>query len=88
MNPAPESGKKAKDARDKTNNSAPDIIADATALDVAKKARDDAAKKVKEAKLAVAIARARPFELYMNLLSDKAWQPWEKIIKAQVTQAP
>ncbi len=30
----------------------------------------------------------KPFELYINLLSDKAQQPWEKIIKAQVTRAP
>eukprot|EP00804_Cyclotella_cryptica_P023519 CCRYP_012146-RA/>CCRYP_012146-RA protein AED:0.42 eAED:0.74 QI:0/0/0/1/1/1/3/0/259 len=29
-----------------------------------------------------------PFELYGNLLSDEARQPWEKIIKAQVTKAP
>ena len=31
---------------------------------------------------------AKTFELYGNLLSDKARQPWEKIIKAQVTCAP
>eukprot|EP00804_Cyclotella_cryptica_P007310 CCRYP_002540-RA/>CCRYP_002540-RA protein AED:0.40 eAED:0.74 QI:0/0/0/1/1/1/3/0/281 len=31
---------------------------------------------------------AKPFELYGNLLSDEARQPWEKIIKAQVTRAP
>ena len=74
--------------RDKTNNLAADIITDAAALDAAKKACDDAAKKVKEAKLAVATAGAKPFELYANLLSDKARQPWEKILKAQVTQAP
>eukprot|EP00804_Cyclotella_cryptica_P005755 CCRYP_000088-RA/>CCRYP_000088-RA protein AED:0.45 eAED:0.64 QI:0/0/0/1/1/1/2/0/155 len=37
---------------------------------------------------AVATAGAKPFELYGNLLSDEARQPWEKIIKAQVTKAP
>eukprot|EP00804_Cyclotella_cryptica_P024682 CCRYP_001682-RA/>CCRYP_001682-RA protein AED:0.40 eAED:0.83 QI:0/0/0/1/1/1/2/0/439 len=39
-------------------------------------------------KLAVTTAGAKPFELYGNLLSDEARQPWEKIIKAQVTRAP
>eukprot|EP00804_Cyclotella_cryptica_P007349 CCRYP_002570-RA/>CCRYP_002570-RA protein AED:0.47 eAED:0.47 QI:0/-1/0/1/-1/1/1/0/103 len=33
-------------------------------------------------------AGAKPFELYGNLLSGEARQPWEKIIKAQVTKAP
>ena len=39
-------------------------------------------------KLAVTTAGAKPFKLYGNLLSDKARQPWEKILKAKVTQAP
>ena len=47
-------------------------ITDAAALEAAKKACNNAAKKVKEAKLAVAMARAKLFELYANLLSDKA----------------
>jgi hypothetical protein len=34
------------------------------------------------------MAGAKPFELYANLLADKARQPWEKILKAQVMQAP
>ncbi len=51
---------------------APDIIADAAALDAAKKACNNVAKKVKEAKLAVATARAKPLELYAKLLSDEA----------------
>ena len=38
--------------------------------------------------LAVTIAGAKPFKLYGNLLSDKARQPWEKIINSQVMQAP
>ncbi len=70
-NSAPESQKKAKDLRDKTNNSAPDGIADAATLDAAKKAYNDAAKKVKEAKLAVATAGAKSFELYENPLPDE-----------------
>eukprot|EP00804_Cyclotella_cryptica_P008271 CCRYP_020401-RA/>CCRYP_020401-RA protein AED:0.42 eAED:1.00 QI:0/0/0/1/1/1/2/0/278 len=39
-------------------------------------------------RFAIATAGAKPFELYGNLLSDEARQPWEKIIKAQVTKAP
>ena len=42
----------------------------------------------KEAKLVVATAGAKLFELCGNHLSDDARQPWEKIIKAQVMQAP
>ena len=61
---------------------------DAAALDAAKKSHDNAAKNVKEAKLVVATAGAKPFELYANLLSDNARQPWGKILKAQVMQAP
>ena len=87
-NPAPESQKKAKDPRDKTDNSAPDVIADVAALDAAKKAHNDVAKKVEEANFAVATAGAKPFKLYVNLLSDKARQQWKKILKAQLTQAP
>ena len=56
-------------------------------LGAAKKAREEASKKVEEAKQVVATARVKPFELYVNLLADKACQPWEKILKAQVTQA-
>ncbi len=46
------------------------------------------AKKVEEARLVVVMAGAKPFQLYANLLADEAPQPWEKILKAQVTQAP
>eukprot|EP00804_Cyclotella_cryptica_P013652 CCRYP_018765-RA/>CCRYP_018765-RA protein AED:0.43 eAED:0.43 QI:0/-1/0/1/-1/1/1/0/263 len=54
----------------------------------AKALYDKALKTLEDAKLAVAKAGAKPFELYGNLLSDEARQPWEKIIKAQVTKAP
>ena len=86
-NPAPECQKKAKEPKDKTDNLACDVITHAAALYAAKKAPGDAAKKVEEAKLAVAMAGAKPFELYTNLLSNKAQKLWEKILKAQVTQA-
>ena len=55
---------------------------------MAKKARKEAIKKVKEVKNIVTTAGAKPFELYANLLADKARQLWEKILTAQVMQAP
>jgi hypothetical protein len=58
------------------------------ALVEAKAAYDKALKALEDAKLAASTAGMKPFELYGNLLSDKAHQPWEKIIKAQVTTAP
>ena len=76
-NPAPEGQKKMADSKDKTDNSAPDITADTIALEAAKKARKEANKKVEEVKQVDATAGAKPFELYANLLSDKARPPWE-----------
>eukprot|EP00804_Cyclotella_cryptica_P020405 CCRYP_012622-RA/>CCRYP_012622-RA protein AED:0.45 eAED:1.00 QI:0/0/0/1/1/1/2/0/438 len=58
------------------------------ALAEAKACYDKTLKALEAAKLAVTTAGAKPFELYGNLLSDEARQPWEKIIKAQVTCAP
>eukprot|EP00804_Cyclotella_cryptica_P004891 CCRYP_004940-RA/>CCRYP_004940-RA protein AED:0.36 eAED:0.84 QI:0/0/0/1/1/1/2/0/428 len=59
-----------------------------SALVEAKAAYDKALKALEDAKLAIATAGVKPFELYGNLLSDEARQPWEKVIKAQVTKAP
>ena len=87
-NPASDSQKKAKDPKDKTDNSAPDVTAETIVLGAAKKVCKEAIKKVEEAKQVVAAAGTKPFELYANLLADEARQPWEKILKAQVTQAP
>ena len=67
----------AKEPKEQADILAPDIIANTPTLATAKKARKEAAKKVKEAKLAVTTAGSKPFELYGNLLSDEAWQPWE-----------
>jgi hypothetical protein len=61
---------------------------DLEALAAAKAAYEKALKAIQEAKLAVTTAGAKLFELYENLLSDEARQPWEKIIKAQVTNSP
>jgi hypothetical protein len=58
------------------------------ALAAVKAAYETALKAMETAKLAVTTAGAKLFELYGNLLSDEARQPWEKIIKAQVTRAP
>ncbi len=60
-----------KDPKDKTDNSAPDVTADAIALEAAKKAHNDVVKKLEEAKFAVATAGAKLFELYANLLADE-----------------
>eukprot|EP00804_Cyclotella_cryptica_P005204 CCRYP_014246-RA/>CCRYP_014246-RA protein AED:0.30 eAED:0.80 QI:0/0/0/1/1/1/3/0/373 len=69
---------------------APGITTEAVlpALAEAKASYDMALKALEAAKLAITMTGAKPFELYQNLLSDKAQQPWEKIIKAQVTRAP
>ena len=61
-NPAPESQKKVKEPNDKTDNSASDVIANAAALDVAKKACNDAAKNVKDVKLIL----QQPEQSHMN----------------------
>jgi hypothetical protein len=58
------------------------------ALVAAKATYEKALKATEATKLAVTMAGMTPFELYRNLLSDEARQPWEKIIKAQVTHAP
>ena len=47
-NPTLESRKKAKDPRDKTNNSAPDVTAETIALGAAKKAREEARRRLKK----------------------------------------
>ena len=86
--PAPVSRKKAREPKEQADISAPDVITDTSTLAAAKKACKEATKKVEEAKLAIAMTGAKPFELYGNLVSDEAWQPWERIIKAQVMQAP
>ena len=65
-----------------------DVETTPTALANAKANHDSALKALEAAKLAVTTAGAKPFELYGNLLADEARQPWEKIIKAQVTRAP
>eukprot|EP00804_Cyclotella_cryptica_P002897 CCRYP_020869-RA/>CCRYP_020869-RA protein AED:0.31 eAED:0.75 QI:0/0/0/1/1/1/3/0/338 len=69
---------------------APGTTAEAAspALVEAKATYDKVLKALEDAKLAVATAGLKPFELYGNLLSDEARQTWEKIIKAQVTKAP
>eukprot|EP00804_Cyclotella_cryptica_P007465 CCRYP_002661-RA/>CCRYP_002661-RA protein AED:0.40 eAED:1.00 QI:0/-1/0/1/-1/1/1/0/374 len=70
------------DAPSTTAEAVPPALAEATAY------YDKALKALEARKLAITTAGAKPFKLYGNLLSDKARQPWEKIIKAQVTRAP
>ncbi len=85
---APESKKKAREPKEQADISAPDVIANTPTLATVKKAHKEATKKVEEAKLTVTTAGAKLFELYGNLLSDEARQPWETFIKTQVTQVP
>ena len=68
----PESKKNAREPKEQADVLAPDMIANTPTLAAAKKACKEAAKKDKEAKLAVAMSRAKQFELYGNLLSDEA----------------
>ena len=80
--------KKAKEQKEKGVNPYPDINSMSSLLAIAKRVCKEATTKVKEAKLAVTTAGAKPFELYGNLLSDKARKPWEKVMKAQVMIVP
>ena len=80
-------GKKNKDNKSEGNKlegTNPDL----EAMVATKAAYEKALKATEAAKLAVTTAGATPFKLCGNLLSDEARQPWEKIIKAQVTRAP
>ena len=54
----------------------------------AKSAYEKAKQTVEAAKLAATMEGAKAFELYGNLLSDEARQPWEKIVQAQMTKCP
>ncbi len=80
--------KKAKDQKEKGVNPDPDVNATSSPLAAAKTACNEAATKVKEAKLAIMMEGAKPFKIFGNLLSNEARQPWEKVIKAQVMKAP
>jgi hypothetical protein len=51
------------------------------ALVAAKAAYEKALKAIETAKLAVTMAGAKLFELYRNLLSNEAHQPWEKSLR-------
>ena len=57
-------------------------------LEAAKLAYKKAAQAVDAVKFAIMREGAKTFELYRNLLSDEARQPWEKIIKAKTTKCP
>ncbi len=75
--------KKAREPKEQADNSAPDVISNTPSIAAAKKACKEATKKFEEAKLAVTTAGVKPFELYGNLLSDKARQPWRKSLRPQ-----
>ena len=59
-----------------------------SAVAMAKVNYKSATKALEAAKLTITMAGVKAFDLYGNPLSNEARQPWEKIIKAQVTPAP
>ncbi len=80
--------KEAKGQKETGANPDPDVNATSTPLAAAKTACKEAPTKVEKAKLAITTAGAKSFELYGNLLSNKARQPWKEMMKAQVMKAP
>ena len=69
-------------------NSGEGVPAASESLVAAKSAHEQAKQALEAAKLAAAAEGAKPFELYGNLLSDEARQPWDKIVQAQTTKCP
>ena len=63
-------------------------IPDLDVLSATKVTHKKAVKVIESVKLADTMEGAEAFELYGNLFSYEARQPWEKIIKAQMTCAP
>ena len=64
------------------------VPAPSESLVAAKTAYEKAKQAAEAAKLAAAMEGANPFELYRNLLSNEARQPWDKIVQAQTTKCP
>jgi hypothetical protein len=54
----------------------------------AKTAYENAKQAVEAANLSVTMKGVTAFELYGNLLSYEARQPWEKIVQVQMTKCP
>ena len=69
-------------------NTGEDAPAASESLVAARTAYEKAKQAVEAAKLAVTTEGAKAFELYGNLLSDEARQPWEKVILARTTKCP
>ena len=80
--------KKTKEQKEKCQKPTPSSEAASSPLAVAKTAYDRAMMAIEVAKLAITTDGVKDYELYGNLLSNKARQQWEKVIKAQVTHAP
>jgi hypothetical protein len=64
------------------------IPAPSESLVAAKSAYEKAKQALDTAKVATVTEGQKPFELYGNLLSDEARQPWDKIVQAQTTKCP
>ena len=76
------SDKTKKSRRTEGEDSPPaEVVAAKAALEVARKARNEAQERAD-------MLGAQIFQLYGNLLTDEARQPWEKIVKAQTDTIP
>ena len=74
--------------RKNKGNPGESIPAASESLVAAKTAYKKAKQAVEAVKLAATMEGAKAFKLYGNLLSDEAWQPWEKVILARPTKCP
>ena len=70
------------------SNKGESAAANSDSLEAAKRAYEKAAQAVDATKLAITTEGANACELYENLLSDEAGQPWEKIVQSQMTKCP
>ena len=64
------------------------VPAASESLVAAKTAYDNVKQALEATKLAAMTEIVKAFELYRNLLSDEARQPWDKIVQAQMTKCP
>jgi hypothetical protein len=64
------------------------MLANSKPLALAKADHEKAAQAVAAAKLVITMEGAKTFELYANLLPNKARPAWDKIVKAQMSTSP
>ncbi len=79
---------RSKEKKKTKGNRGEGIPATSESLVAAKSAYKKAKQSLETAKLATVTEGQKPFELYGNLLSDEARQPWDKIVQTQMTKCP